>query len=321
MTQEQAVRQPDHVLSSLAAGALLIPGRPVVVMLSGGRDSVCLLDLAVRIAGPGSVRAVHVNYRLRDQSEDDQRHCELLCERLGVALTVRRPAARGRGNFQAWARKVRYEAAAELADLASADIAVGHTATDQVETVLYRLASSPSRRALLGMRSKEPLRNDPHRWLVRPLLGLTRAQTADYCRAHALSWREDETNDQDRFARGRVRGALLPALRSIHPAAEQNVLAVAEILRDEAEVLDELVADVVSGAADLPLSRLRALHPALARLVIQQLADDAVGAPAPGTGRRLEELLALPDRGKAALDLPHGVRAIAERGMLRFVRR
>jgi hypothetical protein len=63
------------------------------------------------------------------------------------------------------------------------------------------------------------------------------------------------------------------------------------------------------------------LHPALARLVVQHLADDAAAAPAPGAARRLEELLALPEDGRAALDLPHGVRAIAERGALRFVRR
>jgi tRNA(Ile)-lysidine synthase len=157
--------------------------------------------------------------------------------------------------------------------------------------------------------------------LVRPLLRLTRAQTATYCRARGLSWRDDETNEQDRFARGRVRAALVPALRAIHPAAESNVLALAEILRDEAEVLDELVADVLAGAAEVPLVRLRALHPALARLVVQRLADEAAGKPAPGTARRLEELLALPERGKAAIDLPHGVRAIAERGALRFVRR
>jgi tRNA(Ile)-lysidine synthase len=321
VTEAQAVRQPDQVLWSVAAGALLVQDRPVVVMLSGGRDSVCLLDLAARIAGPASVRAVHVNYRLRDQSDDDQRHCELLCERLGVELTVRHAVAREKGNLQAWAREVRYDVAAALARPSSADIAVGHTATDQVETILYRLASSPSRRALLGMRPQEPLGEASQRWLVRPLLGLTRAQTADYCRARGLSWREDETNEQDRFARGRVRAALLPALRSIHPAAERNVLAVAEILRDEAEVLNELVADVLSGTPDVPLARLRVLHPALARLVVQHLADDAAGAPAPGTGRRLEDLLALPERGKAALDLPHGVRAIAERGVLRFVRR
>jgi tRNA(Ile)-lysidine synthase len=290
-------------------------------MLSGGRDSVCLLDLAVRIAGPTPVTALHLNYGLRAQSDQDQRHCELLCEQLGVDLSVRRAPPRSTGNLQAWARELRYQAAAELARAARADVAVGHTATDQVETILYRLASSPSRRALLGMRSREPLRGEPQRSLVRPLLALTRAETATYCRARELAFVDDESNEEDRFARGRVRAGLVPALRAVHPAAERNVLALAELLRDEAEVLEELVADVLAGASEIPLARLRALQPALARLVVQRLADDAAGGPAPGAARRLEELLALPDEGSAALDLPHRIRAIAERGALRFVRR
>ena len=70
---------------------------------------------------------------------------------------------------------------------AGADVAAGHTATDQVETILYRLASSPSRRALLGMRPREGR-------LVRPLLGVTRAQTAGHCRDRGLRWREDDSN-------------------------------------------------------------------------------------------------------------------------------
>lgn len=318
---EQGRQDPDQVLRTVAAGALLARDRRVVVMLSGGRDSVCLLDLAARIAGSALVSALHVNYGLRAQSDSDQRHCELLCRRLGVEFSVRRAPARRPGNLQAWARELRYEAAAELARRAGADIAVGHTATDQVETILYRLASSPSRRALLGMRSREPLSGNSQLWLVRPLLGLTRTQTATYCRARELSFTDDESNDLDTFARNRVRAGLVPALRAIHPAAERNVLALAEILRDEAAVLEELVADVLAGATDVPLTRLRALHPALARLVVQRLADDAAGAPAPGAARRLDDILALPDKGTAALDLPHGVRAIAERGALRFVRR
>lgn len=321
MTRQQVVQEPEELVGRVAAGGLLVRDRAVVVMLSGGRDSVCLLDLATRVAGPDSVKAMHLNYGLRADSDEDQRHCELLCGRLGVELSVHRAPAHEKGNLQAWARELRYLEAERLARALAADVAVGHTATDQVETVLYRLASSPSRRALLGMREREPLHDDRQRWLVRPLLRYTRAQTAAYCRARELAWREDETNAQDRFARGRIRSVLVPALRDVHPAAERNVLALAEILRDEAEVLEELVADVLAGDSAVPLARLRALHPALARLVVQRLADDAAGGPAPGTARRLEEMLALPERGRAALDLPHGVRAIAEGGVLRFVHR
>ncbi len=287
---------------------LLKPGRDVLVLLSGGRDSTCLLDLAVRIAGPGAVTALHVNYGLREAADADEAHCAELCQRLGVPLEIRRAQRPGNGNVQAWARDERYRAAAEVAS-AEADIAAGHTATDQVETILYRLASSPSRRALLGMRPREGR-------LIRPLLGVNREQTAAHCRARALPWREDESNESDAYARVRVRQTLVPALRAIHPAAEANLLALAATLRDEADVLDALVDEALEGSSEIELARLRALPPALSRLVLQRLADGAVGGPAPGTARRAEEVLALSD--DAALDLPHGVRAVTERGIVRF---
>ena len=131
-----------------------------------------------------------------------------LCERLGVPLEIRRPSRPETGNLQAWARDERYGAAARIATNRHADVAVGHTATDQVETILYRLASSPSRRALLGMRPREGL-------LIRPLLSFTREQTAAYCRDRGLEWREDESNSAEAFARSRVRGRLVPALQEM----------------------------------------------------------------------------------------------------------
>jgi tRNA(Ile)-lysidine synthase len=295
-------------------GGLLGAGRPVLVMLSGGRDSTCLLDLAVGISGRGTVGALHVNYGLREAADGDERHCAGLCERLGVGLEVRRPRRPETGNLQAWARDQRYGAAAELASGSGADVAAGHTATDQVETILYRLASSPSRRALLGMSGREGR-------LVRPLLRFTREQTTAYCEERGLSWVEDETNSSDAYARGRVRGGLVPALEAVHPGAVANVLALAGVLRDEGAVLDALVDETLDGARTIELARLRALPPALRRLVVQRLADGAIGGPAAGVARRADEVAALSEHGTAMLDLPSGVRAVAERGKLRFVRR
>ena len=179
----------DEVLATVRASGLLRRGRPVVAMLSGGRDSVCLLDLAVRLCGPEHVGALHLNYGLRAEADADERHCVELCERLGVELEVvrsrRAPAPPSgadqaeqepSGNLQAWAREVRYAEAERLAGARDALIAAGHTASDQVETILYRLAASPGRRALLGMPVSEGR-------LVRPLLGVTREQTGAYCQA------------------------------------------------------------------------------------------------------------------------------------------
>lgn len=290
---------------------LLAAGRSVVVLLSGGRDSTCLLDLAVAIAGRESVIALHLNYGLRDGADADERHCAELCSRLGVALEVRRPSRPERGNLQAWARDERYGTATQIALASGGDVAAGHTATDQVETILYRLASSPSRRALLGMRPREGL-------LVRPLLQFTRAQTGAYCTARGLTWREDESNDSDAYARNRIRAQLVPALEAVHPGAADNVIAVADILREEAAVLDSLVDNVLERRDRVRLARLREVEPALARLVVQRLADDAAGVPASGVARRAAEILALDEHGTVQLDTGGGVVAIAEYGVLRF---
>jgi tRNA(Ile)-lysidine synthase len=278
---------------------LLRPGRPVLVLLSGGADSTCLLDLAARISG--EVRALHVDYGLRDSAAADAEHCAALCERLGVPLTVRR-AGPPEGNVQAWARDVRY---AEAERLAEGDVAAGHTASDQVETVLYRLAASPGRRALLGMRPREGR-------LVRPLLGAWRADTEAWCTAHGLAWREDPTNASPAYARNRARHGLIPALRELHPAAEANVLRTVELLRDEAAVLDAAVEAVLAEAGDPPaVAHLRALPPALARLVVRRLAGGAA------VGHRTSEILALADG--QALDVGEGLRARIDRGRLEFV--
>jgi tRNA(Ile)-lysidine synthase len=307
------------MLERVLAEGLIAPGTPVVAMLSGGRDSVCMLDLAVRAVGGEGVTALHFNYGLREDSGKDESHCSELCAALGVDLEVERPVRpEGRGNLQAWARDARYAAAARLALAQGATIVTGHTADDQVETILYRLASSPSRRALLGMR--------PHDGsLARPLLGFTRVETTAYCEQRGLAWREDSTNAEPTYARNRVRAGLLPELASIHPAAAENVLRTAALLREEAEVLDALVDAEVDGSGDsargtIALERLAQLHPALRRLVLQRLADGAAGRPVPGAARYAEQVLGLRRSGTAMLDLGGHVRAVVEAGVLRAER-
>jgi tRNA(Ile)-lysidine synthase len=294
----------SDLVERVRAGGLLAPGRPVLVLLSGGRDSVCLLDVTVRIAGAPHVRALHCNYGLRPEADADEAHCAALCDRLGVPLHIERP--RGPvGNLQAWAREQRYGAARRLAP--HDDVAAGHTASDQVETVLYRLAASPGRRALLGMAPREGR-------LIRPLLSVTRDETAAHCQARGLAWREDASNAA--FARGRIRHDLLPALRAIHPAAEANILRTLELLRDEAAVLDAALDAALSDAGDPPaVAALRALPPALRRLAVQRLADRAGG---PAVGHRTEAILALHEGG--ALDVGGGLRAEIRGGALRFGR-
>lgn len=312
---------PLELAERVRAGGLLAPERPVVVMLSGGRDSVCLLDVAVGVCGAAAVRALHCNYRLRDGADGDEAHCAALCSELGVGLEVHRPAL-AEGNVQAAAREARYAAACDVAgawgaevpdaNLSAIDVATGHTASDQAETVLYRLAASPGRRALLGI---APRRGG----LVRPLLDVSREQTAAYCRGRGLSWREDPSNEDLRFARVRARRGLVPALRELHPAAEANLARTVAELRAEAEALDGWVASLLDGATGVALAQLRALPGPLARLLARRLAEDALGQPAPDAAGRLDEVLAL-DHGGAGgeIHLARGLRAVVSGGWLRY---
>jgi tRNA(Ile)-lysidine synthase len=267
---------------------MIEPGKPLLVMLSGGADSVCLLDLAQKRGAEVSV--LHVNYGLRKSADEDEQFCRELFPGL-IVERVRLPAG---ANVQAAARDARYALAEQHA---VGDYATGHTMSDQAETVLMRLASSPGRRGLLGM---APRRGR----LVRPLLGMTRSETEAYCRAHGLAWRVDPSNADPRFTRARVRHELLPLLERIAPGAERTIAETARLLRDEADALDALLPETDDLAA------ISALPPAIGRLVLRRLA----GAPV-----RVDDLLAYDGRGGSfSLDVGHGLRAVVEYGRVRF---
>jgi len=310
---------PAAPLAAARASGLVVAGEPLLAMLSGGPDSVCLLDVAVTLGA--EVAALHVDHGLRPDSGADADRCRALCERLGVALTVERLDFAGAGNVHARAREARYALAERHA---VGDYAAGHTASDQAETVLYRLASSPGRRALLGM---APRRGR----LVRPLLAVTAADTRAHCVARGLAWIDDPANSNARFARARVREALLPALREVDGRAERAIAETAAQLRDEQEVLDDAAAaalDRLGGGPAVDAAALAALGPALARLVLRRLAELAAGGPRPlgrGETAALLELAGAREPvdsgrrgGTRALDLGGGLRAVAEYGTLRF---
>jgi tRNA(Ile)-lysidine synthase len=306
----------ERPLEAARDSGLLPAGGPVLVLLSGGGDSVCLLDVALRLEA--RVSALHVNYGLRPGSGEDEEFVRRLCSRLGVPLHVERMELPEGGNLQERAREARYALAESLTE-GSDPLSVGdsrgltpcyaaaHTASDQAETVLYRLAVSPGSRALLGM---APRRGR----LVRPLLEVTREEVRSYLRARGLDWREDPSNADRRFARARVRHDLLEALRTVGPAPERTIAETARQLREEAEVLDAAVSEAIEelgGGPAVSLAALREKPPALRRLVLRRLAGDR---PVP------DSILDLDDRGTKTLDLGGGLRAVAEYGTLRFTR-
>jgi tRNA(Ile)-lysidine synthase len=221
-----------RVEEHIRARDLIPPAGDVVALVSGGADSTCLWH-ALRTLGY-RVEALHVNHGLRGaESEGDARFCR---EVLGAEVVSVPPPAR---PTEEALRDLRYAIATDRLR------ATGHTASDQVETVLYRLVSSGTAKAI------KPAREDG---VVRPLLTVWREETEAYCRAEGLSFRTDSSNLDT--ARGLIRTEILPLLRRLHPAAERNLLAMADerpiLPRRTERALAELLASTTgSRRADL----------------------------------------------------------------------
>ena len=198
---------------------LIPPGGNVTVLVSGGADSTCAWHVLRELGY--QVSALHVNHGLRgDEAEEDARFCR---DVMGAEIVE----GRG-GRTEEELRRIRYGFATDRLR------ATGHTASDQVETVLYRLVTSGRPTGI------KPKREDG---VVRPLLPVWRDETTAYCGAHGLDYRTDSTNRDT--TRGLIRERILPLLREIHPAADDNLLRALEVRPTLQPALAELLASPV----------------------------------------------------------------------------
>ncbi|MGI9019939.1 MAG: tRNA lysidine(34) synthetase TilS [Solirubrobacterales bacterium] len=315
-------RDRDAALAELAAAVeasgLVARSCSVVVMVSGGADSACAAGALARVLDPARVHALHVNYGLRDGAAADERACRDLCGDLRLDLHVERPELTD-GNVQAAAREARYAAAERLRARSGAEVIVtGHTRTDQVETVLYRLAVSPGARGLLGLSPRNGR-------VVRPLLGLDRADTRRLAAAAGLRFSDDKTNDDPAFARNRVRLQALPVLRDLNSAAERNIAETRAELAEDAALLERVVLTELeamgtgAGSVAVAAAELARREPALQRLALRALAERAAGrSVALGRARAAEimRVAASPEGG--TVELGGGLRAVCESGSVGF---
>jgi tRNA(Ile)-lysidine synthase len=207
---------------------LIEPRGEVTCLVSGGADSTCLWHVLGALGY--RVSAVHVNHGLRDE---ESRADAALCGDVLGAEVVDACNSLLQAPSEAELRETRYRLT-EGRGLR----ATGHTASDQVETVLYRLVSSGSTRGIKARREDG---------VVRPLLTVWREETEAYCREHGLEYRLDSSNAGTK--RGLVRGTILPLLRELHPGADENLLALADRERRLPRALESTLADLLSSTA------------------------------------------------------------------------
>jgi tRNA(Ile)-lysidine synthase len=307
----------ESLARAVRESGLIERGTSGIALVSGGADSAGTAAALVEELGAGAVRALHLNYALRPDSDQDELTCRELCARLGIDLEVERPEL-GQGNVQAAAREARYAAAERLRQARGADwIATGHTRTDLAETVLYRLVTSPGRRALVGLRPRRGV-------MIRPLLSLARGEVRRLVSEAGLPFRDDPTNAEPLYARNRIRNEVLPVLREIGPEAESTIAETQAELAEEAAALERAAADLLAetgadAASAISRDALGSVHPAIRRLALRRLAERALGDAVPLSRDRAAQIWRLVNEPEGGVvELGGGVDAQIEGGHVRF---
>ena len=271
----------DRIRASIHRHGMLAPGQRAAVAVSGGADSVCLLHALVELGF--AAQALHVNHKLRGaESDADAEFVAALAARLGLPCTIRdAPIPAGADNLEQTARRLRLAffrdaLAQQLADR----VALGHTRSDQAETVLFRFLRGAGTAGLAGIR---PVTSDG---LIRPLIEIPREEVRAWLRERGIAWREDSTNASLAFARNRIRHHLLPGLaHDWNPAIEESLAQTADWAQAEEAwwqtEIDRLAPEYLShdssGAVLLRADALQSLPLAAARRLVRRAVEVAKG--------------------------------------------
>ncbi len=227
----------------------LVSGQQLLVAVSGGQDSVCLLHTLVELREELKImlHVAHLDHQLRGaDSEADAKYVAHLAHQLGIPATiegrdVKAYQARQRTSPEEAAREVRYTFLAEVAkSIGASRVAVGHTADDHIETILMHLIRGTGSRGLRGLQpSRRWQSSDSSLTIIRPLLPVSRLETARFCRNHQLIPRVDASNLSLLPLRNRIRHQLLPLLQSYNPRVAEALLRTARLVGDDLALLDK----------------------------------------------------------------------------------
>jgi len=315
----------ERVTGTVRRHDLIPPGSKVLLAVSGGGDSMCLLHAMYALRRLLRIRlaVVHVDHAQRPESEADARYVRRAAEKLGLACTVYRVGERiARGaSPEAWLREQRYRLFEHAADDTGSDlVATAHTANDQAETVLTAALRGGGLEAVAGI---PPARDR----FVRPMLDVTREETHAACRALRIRPRPDPMNQDRRYLRAALRHDVIPALeRATGRGVVEALARTGEGLRGDAELLRLLAEDAAAEVATengtawrLHAVRLRELPvPVGSRVVLHVLR--ALGARE-ATRAHVESVLDLATgRPGRRVDLPGGLVAVRERSSVRLSR-
>lgn len=295
---------------------LVIPGDRVVVAVSGGPDSVCLLDILYSLRRDLNMELVvaHVDHGLRPaEDQEETRFVAALAEARNLPFETERvhidPAG---GSLEDRARKARYQFLEEVSICFSAQkIALGHQRNDQAETVLMRLLRGSGTGGLSGI---APLRDGK---IIRPILELSRPAIEAYLRGRGLRFKTDPTNREEKFLRNRIRSVLIPSLEQYQPRVIDILAQTADILREDHHYLERVSGEWLANAAqarrndlvEIGVNELLDLPLALRKRVIRQCVTIVAEGLSGVTLKHINAVdqLAAGKRSQGTLRLPKGL--------------
>lgn len=299
---------------------MLKNGDSVIVALSGGADSVALLDSLNSIKEKYNLTlyAVHINHGLRgEESQRDENFCKTLCEKYGIKLFVRHEnvaelAKKNKISEELCGRNVRYAVFEELSKQLSAKVATAHTASDNAETLLFNITRGAS---LGGVSAIPPVRGN----IIRPLIECTRAEIEQYCSEKNLAYVTDSTNLTDEYTRNKIRHNVIPALKEINPAFENSVLRLSENAREISDFLSDMTDKAIADSKcnyGYDCITLLSNHKAVVKNAVSVLCKRYADFSA--EQRHIELIIDIMKNG-GAVNLTEKLSAVSKQGILRFV--
>jgi tRNA(Ile)-lysidine synthase len=312
-----------EVCSAIKKYNLIEVGEGIVVGVSGGYDSICLLHVLYSISDEFKIKLypVHINHMLRGQEADrDEQFVEDFCNSLGLEpiffkIDVAKLAQSDKISLEEAGRKARYDAFDRVAGQKGASkIAVAHNRNDQAETVLMRIIRGAGLEGLRGMSYKRDN-------IIRPLLGIDRKSIEEYVHNHGLHSITDSSNLETHYFRNKIRLNVLPAINSAAGAdVSEHLLRLSAIAATEDDFLqdtsqrlyDTIVRSREAGKLELDLEPIKQLHPAMQNRVIRLAIKEVSGELKGIEYVHVEQIISLINDGRtgASIDIPSGLRAV-----------
>ncbi len=325
----------QRVISFIQQNELINPGEKMVVGVSGGADSVCLLHILSKWHQKLgiSLHIAHLNHQLRGaESEADAEYVTNLARRFDMPATiesydVKSYKAKKRCSLEEAAREVRYEFLARVAKkIGTKIVAVGHTRDDHIETILMHLIRGTGIAGLRGLRPHSEMTTETGSKLeiVRPLLKVSRQETATYCKKHRLTPRLDSSNLSLTPLRNRIRLEVLPLLRKYNPNFDEALERLAEIADDELSFIEEqtekLWTDLVrqeENVIRLDCNQMKSLPLSLQRQLVRSAISKLLSSLKDIEAEHIEAVIGQLEKpaGKK-LNLPHGLVSLTDYGHL-----